>query len=990
MPKHQGFKYKFLNLLVVFMQIATLAMTASLAIIQPTPEVAQMATEKLGLSQAFAARVSYLTQAAQPLFGTPKVARAAAEGLELVYQTTGTPFTLVGAAKGSTTDPYTISIAKPAGVTNVHKAFAITSDGFGSANGSITINSATPAWSTPACVTTGNLCSRYAEITNLVQTAISGAAAQTLSFSISEQNTNVTDGVGLLVLFDDPAGTRTSFVLFAGAQNPTGDDFALRLPKPWDTSAGKALQMGVAIGFSAGFGQASTITMNGGTISTVAGAYDDGALANGALYTLGTPDDTPCAIPCSAEANDHEIYNLDTVITNTATLLNFHTVNPSNDDAIHAVWFASNVDFSLPSNKPTLAKSFTPSTIGAGITSTLSITILNDITNSAQTGLGFTDNFTTGLTVADTITNNTCNGTLTNGSGNALSVGDTSIKLTNGSMSSGMPSCTLSVNVIASVGRYTNGAANISDVAILALSRLVTQTLTVLDIPDLSIAISQPNPDLIAEIASSLTVTITNQGSLLITDPLTATLTLPAGISTSASFSSNDWTCTTVGQTVTCTSTTALPGSSDSLLIIPVTAAASTINTTPGPFIASLAAVAGEANTVNNGPINMTLNVAVDVDTDGDGVGNIADQDDDDDGILDSDEGDGTLDTDGDNVPNSLDLDSDNDGINDVREAGELVDANGDGKADDLPTVNVSASSVRALIDTDGDGKPDGADLDSDGDGLSDLFESGIAGLLDEDHNGVVDGSDLDNDGIPDSADGLNGQGDNNDPELVNTDGTGGPNYLDSDSDDDGKSDQVEGTSDVDGDGIPNYIDSIDSDGPLGDPDSDGLTNAQETTIGTNPNNPDSDGDGISDTIEVGPNSASPLDTDGDDIPNALDPDSDNDGRSDQSERTLDSDSDGIPDYLDFDDDGDGVLTKNEDLNKDGDPTNDDTDGDGIPNYLDTDDNGNGILTKDEDTNHDGILENDDSDGNGIPDYLDITVAKSHDYWLPLIKSVDR
>jgi hypothetical protein len=69
-----------------------------------------------------------------------------------------------------------------------------------------------------------------------------------------------------------------------------------------------------------------------------------------------------------------------------------------------------------------------------------------------------------------------------------------------------------------------------------------------------------------------------------------------------------------------------------------------------------------------------------------------------------------------------------------------------------------------------------------------------------------------------------------------------------------------------------------------------------------------------------------------------------------------DTDEDGIQDFIDVDDDGDGTLTIEEDLEDidpnvdssgdgildndldgDGDPTNDDTDGDGIPNYLDTD-----------------------------------------------------
>ncbi|PWA05346.1 FKBP-type peptidylprolyl isomerase [Flavobacterium psychrotolerans] len=48
------------------------------------------------------------------------------------------------------------------------------------------------------------------------------------------------------------------------------------------------------------------------------------------------------------------------------------------------------------------------------------------------------------------------------------------------------------------------------------------------------------------------------------------------------------------------------------------------------------------------------------------------------------------------------------------------------------------------------------------------------------------------------------------------------------------------------------------------------------------------------------------------------------------------------------DQDGDGILSVDEDLNGDGDFTNDDTDGDGVQNYLDIDDDGDGYLTKNE------------------------------------------
>lgn len=83
------------------------------------------------------------------------------------------------------------------------------------------------------------------------------------------------------------------------------------------------------------------------------------------------------------------------------------------------------------------------------------------------------------------------------------------------------------------------------------------------------------------------------------------------------------------------------------------------------------------------------------------------------------------------------------------------------------------------------------------------------------------------------------------------------------------------------------------------------------------------------------------------------------------------TDGDEFPDYLDVDDDGDSLDTINEDVNANGTVMDDDTDGDTIPNYLDNDDDGDGILTIDEDANGDGNVTNDDTDGDGIPDYLD-------------------
>ena len=160
------------------------------------------------------------------------------------------------------------------------------------------------------------------------------------------------------------------------------------------------------------------------------------------------------------------------------------------------------------------------------------------------------------------------------------------------------------------------------------------------------------------------------------------------------------------------------------------------------------------------------------------------------------------------------------------------------------------------------------------------------------------------------------------------------------------------------------------------DSDLDGLKNAEEKAIGTNPADPDSDGDGIFDRQEADP--LNPANTDKDAKIDALDPDDDNDEIPTRLEVIIpddpgksaefkDSDGDKTPDHLDSDDDNDGVPTsievdKGKNLKKD-------TDGDGTPDYLDTDDDNDGISTLDE-TNGGKDIDR-DSDGDGIPDYLD-------------------
>ncbi|MBL8718133.1 MAG: hypothetical protein JNL79_19285 [Myxococcales bacterium] len=149
----------------------------------------------------------------------------------------------------------------------------------------------------------------------------------------------------------------------------------------------------------------------------------------------------------------------------------------------------------------------------------------------------------------------------------------------------------------------------------------------------------------------------------------------------------------------------------------------------------------------------------------------------------------------------------------------------------------------------------------------------------------------------------------------------------------------------------------------IADTDGDGLPDALEGTLGTDPTKKDSDGDGIDDFVET--DGGKKTDTDGDGTIDALDTDSDGDGLLDKDEGTTDLDGDGAPNYRDTDDDGDGILTKDEiaDATKAG--VTKDVDVDAKINPYDTDADGDGKLDKDEGRG--------DSDGDGIPDYLDPT-----------------
>jgi len=171
-------------------------------------------------------------------------------------------------------------------------------------------------------------------------------------------------------------------------------------------------------------------------------------------------------------------------------------------------------------------------------------------------------------------------------------------------------------------------------------------------------------------------------------------------------------------------------------------------------------------------------------------------------------------------LPNPYDLDADGDGILDTREAG-LADANNDGIADGLLGTDGWSDTVDGLpglniSDSDSDGKSDYMDIDADNDGLTDNVE----GQSTADYQ-LPSGNDAtDGDGIDDVYDNNNaafGGNANNGITPFNHDGSDDPDYIDSDSDNDGVNDLKEGTgnvnatltntADTDGEGLVDQFD---------------------------------------------------------------------------------------------------------------------------------------------------------------------------------------
>ncbi|MEL6974286.1 MAG: gliding motility-associated C-terminal domain-containing protein [Bacteroidota bacterium] len=379
---------------------------------------------------------------------------------------------------------------------------------------------------------------------------------------------------------------------------------------------------------------------------------------------------------------------------------------------------------------------------------------------------------------------------------------------------------------------------------------------------------------------------------------------------------------------------------------------------------------------------------------------NPTDLDDDNDGILDSVEdanidGDDNpatnpTDNDLDGIPNYLDLDSDNDGI--------LDNVEGQSSADFVPPSGIDANNnglddayegaygfgivpINSDQNSGGGNLPDFLDVDSDIDGIRDNLEA----------QSFIDfvapsGVDVNQNGLDDAYEGTYGFG----IEPISSDDDEFPDYRDFDSDDDGIKDKIEAQTsigyvppigdgndndiddayeagldpiDTDGDNIPDYRD-IDSD-------NDGIIDNVEAQDYQNfiaPSGNDFNGNGLDDIY--GFEGIIPVNFDSDDLPDFRDIDSDDDGLPDNIEGQPTA---GYVPPTGMDSDNDGLDDAYEGSGDEG-ITPENTDGVDAPDYLDDDSDNDLVADNNEgnDFNFDGIPDQTftgtDTDNDGLDD----------------------
>jgi len=255
---------------------------------------------------------------------------------------------------------------------------------------------------------------------------------------------------------------------------------------------------------------------------------------------------------------------------------------------------------------PTINKAFSPATINAGGTSTLTITLSNLNTTAASLSAPFTDTLPSGVVVSASGGTNTCGGALT------ATAGSSAVTLTGGSIPVNA-SCILTVDVVAATGgSYINSlavGALVTSNGSNAAPAVATLTVNALALVAPTLGKAFTPATIAAAGTSTLTITLSNASTIAATLNAPFTDTLPIGVAVSGTASSTCGATPTVATlsgvtTVTLGTGASIPAGGSCAVTVPVTASSG------GNYINSLLAGTLQTNNGSNAaPAVATLTV---------------------------------------------------------------------------------------------------------------------------------------------------------------------------------------------------------------------------------------------------------------------------------------------------------------------------------------------------------------------------------------------
>ena len=181
---------------------------------------------------------------------------------------------------------------------------------------------------------------------NQVKGKIGSGSNSQFSFDFTEvsPSSSSIDGVGLVIIFSNPAYPENSIAILDGGLSVTPQQTTVGLAKPLDKNIdGFSAILSLGIGFSypganheCYSGQVSRVDVNGERLTTCAGGADDGFNSNGGLFTIGGVGDdlNNPPDPFGPGGFDDELYNIAGYLNQGDTQIQLTTENYSNDDII--------------------------------------------------------------------------------------------------------------------------------------------------------------------------------------------------------------------------------------------------------------------------------------------------------------------------------------------------------------------------------------------------------------------------------------------------------------------------------------------------------------------------------------------------------------------------------------------------------------------------------------------------------------------------------